>query len=453
MNFERRWVRWREKLVAMSARGLGTQRWLHALAVFSLGCASLRHGTRAPVPASTPDTSSELRRVGTDEVDGVRVLWHAAASGRTAQSESWLASNQGELVTLWRLAGSMAATPVVDFTRYLVFGLSHAGSYCQPEISSASFDPSGVVRLYAENEASLCVDVAVRVSLVVALPRRILKPQILLVAPGFDHAYQFSVPPQSSAPVALARFTPAATEADRAAQQTVPLPELGHLALATLRDGSQIWVAREANGSVSVFSAVASIERWPLERLPEYLWTAVQWRPEIGRFQGGWDWQGRNAYGFAPLTAHRWQLDDGKLLVGGSMQAPPGPIRPRRFAPQLDGPARAYLSPRRSAWPDLREGELALVDLDLVSSPALGVRLCPVPKEPESLNHFRGCPADAPRVTGAPEHPRTPPFVLDGPFILRRIGNSTRVILTTPTPNQRTWAPPGVTRAPLQAPE
>jgi len=165
----------------------------------------------------------------------------------------------------------------------------------------------------------------------------------------------------------------------------------------------------------------------------------VQWRPEVGRFQGGWDRQGRNVYGFAPLTPRRWQLDHGKLSVGDSIEAPPGPIRPRRFAPRLDGSARAYLAPRRGAWRDLQEGELALIDLDLVSSPSLGVRLCPVPKERESLSHFRGCSPDAPRVTGAPEHPPSPRFVLDGPFILRRTGDSTQVI-TTATPKQRVWA-------------
>lgn len=133
--------------------------------------------------------------------------------------------------------------------------------------------------------------------------------------------------------------------------------------------GAQIWVAHEANGSLSVVDTVASSERWPLQGLPGYLWTAVQWRPEGGRFQGGRDWQGRNVHGFAPLTPRRWQLAEGKLSVGDAVDAQPGPIRPRRCAPQLDGPARAYLSPRRSAWRDPQEAELALIDLDLVSSP------------------------------------------------------------------------------------
>src|SRR6478609_9056243 len=109
----------------MSSGWLRTHGWVHAIAFLLLGCASLQTGARAPWPAPTPEASSDLRRVGTDEVDGVRVLWNAAASGRAPESQSWAASDQVELEALWRRAGAMAPMPSVDFTRYVVFGLSH----------------------------------------------------------------------------------------------------------------------------------------------------------------------------------------------------------------------------------------------------------------------------------------------------------------------------------------
>jgi len=291
------------------------------------------------------------------------------------------------------------------------------------------------VRLHAEDETMICVDLAVRESLVIALPRRALKAQTLLVAPGYERAFEFSVP---TAPVsAVAEQRPCMSLQVESRLEPVPLPALGHLALASLRDGTQVWVARESNGALSVVSAVTSLERWPFSGLPEYLQTAVQWLPEYGRFQGGWDWQGHNVHGFASLRSYHWQLDaQGQLWVGEPVEALPGPIRPRLNAPELDTLARAYFSPRLSSWRDLRDGELALVELDLVSIPSLGVSLCQAPKPRVSAARFRSCPSGAPRVVGAPEHPSAPSFVIRGPFILQRAGSAARVIVYAESPEK-----------------
>ena len=411
----------------MSSAGLGSGGCGLFGAVLALGCASLPTGVPRPLPATE---TREAARASTAQVDGLRVLWNAVAIGR-ASEQTWVANDPAELAVLWREAGPSVEMPTVDFTRYVVLGLSHWGSYCQPEISSVSVERSGVVRLNTERDTSICMDVAVRVSLVIALPRRLLKPSILLVAPGYRHAFEFSVP--TASPSADERELPEPRASATAAPQLepVPLPPVGHLALATMHDGSEVWVAHEANGAVSVVAAVASLRPWLLSGFPDYLESAVQWSPELGRFQGGWDWRGHSVHGFSPLTPHRFQLDArGQLWVGAPIEALPAPIRPRKDAPQLDGRARAYTTLRRSTWRDLHEGEFALVDLDLVSLPALGVTLCKVPKQTTSSTRFRNCPRDAPRVLGAPDHPRAPAFVLYGPFVVRRVGNAARVVVT-----------------------
>ncbi|HYQ05146.1 MAG TPA: hypothetical protein VER96_41000 [Polyangiaceae bacterium] len=403
--------------------------------VITLGCAGVPTGVSKPLPPANADSAPGTLRVGTDEADGLRVLWNAPARGKWSEAESWAANDSVQFAALWREAGAMLPAPHVDFARYAVFALSHRGGVCQPEISSASVEPSGVVRLHAEDETMICIDLAVRESLVIALPRRVLKARALLVAPRYARAFEFSVP---AAPVsAVAEERPRMSSQGESRLDPVPLPALGHLALASLRDGTQVWVARESNGSLSVISAVTSIERWPFARLPEYLETAVQWLPEHGRFQGGWDWQGHNVHGFASLTPHEWKLDaQGQLWVGGPIEALSGPIRPRLSAPELDTLARAYFSPRLSSWRDLGDGELALVELDLVSIPSLGVSLCQVPKQRVTAAQFRSCPSDAPRVIGAPEHPSAPSFVIRGPFILQRAGNAARVILYAESPEK-----------------
>jgi hypothetical protein len=351
-----------------------------------------------------------------------------------------MANDPEQLVALWKETRPLAPLPRVDFARYVVFGLSHQGSYCPLEISGVSADSSGVIRLYAEDEAILCVDVGTRVSLVVAVPRRLLKARALLVAPDFHDAYEFSVPPAPSQ-AASASGASRSVPAQPSHLEAVPLPARGHLALVTLRGGSQVWVAHEADGSLGVVSAVTSIARWSLERLPEYLLVPVSWQTALGRFQGGWDSQGHSVHGFAPLTPRYWQLDArGALWVGDPIEPLPGPIRARRLAPQLDGPSRAYQAPQRGAWATLRDGEAALVDWDLVSSPATGVRLCAAPKAAESAGGFRGCAPNAPEVMGAPKRPAGRLFALDGPFVVRRVGVLAEVIISNSVPQMRIFA-------------
>src|SRR6478735_4129846 len=161
--------------------------------VITLGCAGVPSGASKPLPPANADSAPGTLRVGTDQADGLRVLWNAPARGRWSEGESWAANDSAQFAALWRKAGAMLPSPHVDFARYVVFALSHRGRVCQPEISSASVEPSGVVRLRTEDDINVCVDLAVRESLVVALPRRVLKAQTLLVAPGYEDAFEFSV--------------------------------------------------------------------------------------------------------------------------------------------------------------------------------------------------------------------------------------------------------------------
>src|SRR6478609_10046118 len=206
--------------------------------VITLGCAGVPSGASTPLPPANGDSVPGTLRVGTDQADGLRVLWNAPARGRWSEGESWAANDEAQFAALWREAGAMLPAPHVDFARYVVFALSHRGGVCQPEISSASVEPSGVVRLHAEDETMICVDLAVRESLVIALPRRALKAQTLLVAPGYERAFEFSVP---TAPVsAVAEQRPCMSLQVESRLEPVPLPARGHLALASLRDGTQV---------------------------------------------------------------------------------------------------------------------------------------------------------------------------------------------------------------------
>lgn len=405
----------------------------YTLVLLTLGCVSMRSGAPRPLPTLPAASRVDILEARTDESYGLRVLWNAAARGHDFESQGWAANTPDELDALWAKAGPMAPLPSVDFARYLVFGLTHAGSYCQREILSAVVERSGVLRLRADEEALTCPDVRVRFALVVAVPRRLLGKQVVVVAPGFDRAYEFSIPSPPQLLPPETRMLPADPPNSIATGklEAVRCPARGHLALVTLRNGEQVWVAHESDGALSVISAVTSLARWPLQGLPNYLQVPVQWRADIGRFHGGWDWRGHSVHGFEALRPRHWIVDRrGSLWLGGSKEPLHGPVRPRRLAPELDGPDRAYEAPRVSSWAALQDGDVALLNLDLVSSPSTGVRLCTAPKESEGSRSFQGCPREAPVVAGSPARPVAPPFALHGPLMVRRSGTSAEVILT-----------------------
>jgi len=412
----------------------------------ALGCSSITSGTARPLPTGlAPMTASGgWERVTTRERNGLLILWNAQTMGRSEDEQGWLANDQAELAELWRGTKALAHAPTVDFGRYIVMGLSFHGWPCRREISGAFVDTRGTIVLQTGNEQITCIDVRVPLALVIALPRRLLHDRGRLVAPDLHHAFEFSIPD----PVVGEPTSASAQTADQGANdsiandsmEVVPLPPPGHLRLATLRDHNQVWVSHEIDGAINVFTAEAPLALWPSERSFTNLSIVVTWYPAWGRFVGGWDTQGRSVNGFPSLAPRRWSLTArGELMVGAITEAKPGPIRPPSSAPQLDGPENAwstYASLPLSSWQSLHDGEVGLVDLDLVASRANGAQLCRVPKRTETAARFNGCPHDAPHVWGeASQHLSPTMFGIDGPLVVRRHGALAEVIVNrTPTP-------------------
>ncbi len=318
-------------------------------------------------------------------------------------------------------------------------GLRFHGWPCRREISGAIVSERGTIMLQGGQEQITCNDVRVPLALVIAVPRRLLHDRGLLVAPEVQHAFEFSIPD----PVAKEPSSAAEQRAEPRADETmepVALPPAGHLRLVTLRDHNQVWVSHESDGTISVFGAETSLARWPSERSFANLSVVVTWYPAWGRFVGGWDAQGRSVHGFPPLTPRRWRLTArGELMVGGLAEPRPGPIRPRTSAPQLDGPENAwsvYASLPSTPWQRLSDGEVGLVDLDLVASPAHGAQLCRAPRRSEATHGFNGCPTNAPHVWGGASPPAPRSLVaIEGPLVVRRHGALAEVIVSqTPVP-------------------
>jgi hypothetical protein len=403
-------------------------------AVTTAGCAGVLAG-REVTPAAFGRKIAEVR---TDEAEGLRILWNGPARQQRPDEEAaWLANEPRELDTAWRKSGLAAPAPGIDFGRYVVVAFATRDGECPAEVVRAvtdgrTFELLGIPSRYP------CEDVLLNAAQVVALPRRIL-PRRLVIASFGDGGmnsrhYRFDVPAPPDMP---ARPTAAAAATEPAGDASKPttapatsigvvsLPATGHLALATLADGTAVWVAHRADDTVSVLSATASDPDTGITG-------AVSWSREDHRLGGSYDSRGRSVDGWPPLVAFAFRRIEGARLEVLQQRAPleDGPIESRDAAPVLEGPAnRPYLDlPLVHGWNEIPDGHVARLDASLVFGTSSPPRVCyvsPVPRDRE----FRGCPPDAPVATGSF---RVSSTIFIGPLVVHRRGNQADVVVVGP---------------------
>jgi hypothetical protein len=410
-----------------------------ALALLVTGCTGAIGGTPLFGPEFPAGERTVVARVSTADADGFRVLYKGRTSGGDFDQSGWIAGTGSQLARLWENVGIRTSPPDVDFTRYVVVGLVGGGAVCISEVTAATIDVHGVVELDYDKPTTCpvtgqctCQDALTRVAEVVAIPRRWLGKQLEFVSARA--AFRFDVPEPEHSPT-VTQPAKLVTPGDFARAELVELPPKGHLALRTLRNNLQVWVTHDRDGSVSVFSANYQQKNEP------YLGSPLRWS-ELGRFTDGYDAHGRCVYGVAPDLGRvespqgyaSKRHDESHVLVGAPVTIPPGPIQPRDEAPILDGPDRAYtqLQPL-PGWDALADGNVGLVDLDIVMAPSSGVRLCkaPLPKEPHA--DYSGCPRSAPFIG---EYSRGKPdghiVAFYGPFVVHRQGSTAKILAKPP---------------------
>lgn len=387
-----------------------------------VACGGATRGSLTPLPVSGASAES-LVEVTTSEADGLRVLWHGATQGESGsihEQKAWVAANSSQLDDLWQAAGRPAPAPRVDFQRYVVFGIVQGGGVCPKEITGARGEAGSVLRLVGTYLQQSCVDLLTRVAEVVAVPRRLLPRQLTLVSVSESVAFEFDVP---DAPELQPSEPPAeAPTLARVPLGQVAVPQRGHLALATLSDGTDVWVVQHANGERCVLSASVAVRDTSYSRMDRALDVTTAWDASSGRFLGGYDAYGRNVHGWAPLvTYHFTPLDADTLRVDGLAPMAPGPIQPAAAAPVLEGPPRAYLDRSPVArLDDIAPAHVALLQADVVWGTSGPARLCQAPAA--AVGRFAGCAETAPVVEGSPALERAAVLVLEGPVLVRRKG-------------------------------
>jgi hypothetical protein len=390
---------------------------------------------REVTPAAFGRKTAEVR---TDEAEGLRVLWNGPARLRRPDEEAaWLANGPLELATVWRESGLTAPAPDVDFARYVVVAFAMRDGECPAEIVRAVTD-GRTFQLLGISSRYPCEDVLLNDAQVVALPRRILPTRLVIASFGDrgmnSRHYRFDVPAPPDMP---ARATAAPTATEPAGETSKPtatpatstgvvsLPATGHLALATLADGTAVWVVHRADDSVSVLSATAADPDTGVIG-------AVSWWREDHRLGGSYDSRGRSVDGWPPLVAFAFRRMEGERLEVFPHRAPLEdlPIESRDAAPVLEGPAaRPYLDlPLVHAWNEIPDGHVGRLDASLVFGRGSPPRVCYVPPDPRD-REFRGCPPDAPAATGSF---RVSSTIFIGPLVVRRRGNEADLVVVGP---------------------
>jgi hypothetical protein len=153
----------------------------------SSGCTEGLRGAPMEMPAAT---GKPVVTVTTNERQGLRVLWNGPAPGMQMKWRAWVAGNQEEFEAVWKDAVGLTP-PRVDFTKYVVFAAAGEGGVCNPKIVSIHAEESGRLVLHYEHETEFmtCLDLAVHIARVVAVPRRIFPTTVV-----FLEGYAFEVP-------------------------------------------------------------------------------------------------------------------------------------------------------------------------------------------------------------------------------------------------------------------
>ena len=390
---------------------------------FAASC-GVRRGSSRTRPRE-PASAGTVARATTSDPGGLIVLWHDAVGGYNWRSRAFLATSPSELRHLWRKVGATSDVPAIDFRHYVVFGALHQGRACLNEVTTVEAEPGGLLRVRGRTLYENCVDSAHLVAQVIAVPRRLLERRVVLAPLDWDEAFAFRIPrrvPRSSERVetegvTAAERSPTAIAPPPPGTQRLALPRRGYIALTTLEDGSELWVAHHRDGSVVVVPT----------SLPDGTGMSfpLSYRSDLGRFGSDHDARGHSVHGRAPLDAYQiTRLDENHVRLGPLAPVPRGLIQPREEAPELAGPSVPYseLKPRPT-FETIPDGHVGLVDLDVVFGNGGPARLCRVPRSRKLQDHFPGCPASAPAVLGSRTVPRGVLSVFGGPVVVRRQGN------------------------------
>lgn len=390
--------------------------------VFVAACTNPIAGTRVSSPSRSPSRppGPAIATALASDPAGIRVL----ANGNGASGDAGLlATTPDEYAALWHDVGLRGARPAIDFTTHVVLGTNFDGGVCQPEIVAATIDAAGILALQEAPIADACILLGSREIRVVAIPRSLLPPHFTWRTDNGDFA--FVLAPRSAIATVphLVIDTGARTSIARS-RGAIDLPAIGRIALRTLDDGREIWVARRDTDDISVVLADRP------SRTPG-LHHALSWNDKVHRFSSGHDSRGRSIHGGPPLEVLAFsRTADDRISIGDAITVAYAPPIPRTDEPALDGPEKPYTSPSKS-FRGIADNHWGVIADSLVIGTSGTAQLCTIP-EGKARQYLSGCLRSHPTVSSIRAR-RTNGTrgisMTHGPLAIHRTGDTADVVI------------------------
>lgn len=356
-----------------------------------------------------------------------------------------VATSGRELRRLWRRMGLTGEPPPVDFASHVVIAFKHRDDGCVDELTALVLTRDAHLVPELSGTHDWCEMLSTATVHMAAVAREALPRQgfVLEWRPGPDEAPSLkTVAFDNRALVHVAPFPEQPLPVTGASAGTVEVPAPGTCALATLDDGTQVFVVSHQDGTTSVLAVDAPAPSYGLEAVRH----TIHWSASSRRFDAGHDEYGTAVFGprQPPLDRYESEPVPGeptRLAVGRRV---PG-IQRRTVAPRgrrdrsKPEPAilEAYLDLKRRPLSleeaaRLPDGSLVVVDASLIVGGGEPAALCRFADRRKSRPRL--CPKGSPVPPGLGDGSafREMLFVFYGPMLVRiRGGQFTEVTRLT----------------------
>jgi hypothetical protein len=346
-----------------------------------------------------------------------------------------VATSGKELRRLWRRMGLTGEAPLVDFASHVVIAFKHRDDGCIDELTALVLTRDAHLVPELSGTHDWCEMLSTSTVHMAAVAREALPRQgfVLEWRPGPDQAASLkTVAFEDRAPVHAAASPEQPLRVTGPSAGIVEVPAPGTCALATLDDGTQVFVVRHHDGTTSVLAVDAPAPSYGLEAVRR----TIHWSDDSRRFDASHDEYGTAVFGPRQPPLDRYESEPvlgepTRLAVGRRV---PG-IQRRTVAPRghrdpsTPPPAvlEAYLDLRRRPLPleeaaRLPDGSLVVVDASLIVGGGEPAALCRYADRRKSQPRL--CPkgSPVPPQLGDGSAFREILFVFYGPMLVRMRG-------------------------------
>jgi hypothetical protein len=352
-----------------------------------------------------------------------------------------VATSGKELRRLWRRMGLTGEPPAVDFASHVVIAFKHRDDGCVDELTALLLTRDAHLVPELEGTHEECETLSTATVHMAAVAREALPRQGFVLEwrpdPG-EEAILKTVALEDRTPAHPAAFSEQPLRVTGASAGIVEVPAAGTCALATLDDGTEVFVVSHHDGTTSVLAVDVPDPSYGLENVRR----TIHWWERSRRFEASHDEYGTAVFGPRRPPLDRYETEalpgePGHLSVGrrvpGIQRHTVAPLGRRDASKPEPAILEAYLDLKRRPLSlqdaaRLPDGSLVVVDASVIVGGGEPAALCRTADRTSS--HPRLCPKGSPIPPGLGDGSefREILVVFYGPLLVRiRGGQFTQV--------------------------